>query len=189
MVSSGTQRYVAQKFVSPSTNAETLGAALMLFFENILAETIRPILEKHGIETLEPDQWYPMQLILDVEKDIVDSPLYGNESLVALGMKAIDTAPFDPSITTIEQAIAALDTIVNYASRNIPEGFGYHLVESRPGYILVTENMPFPDDAIYGYLWAVARRFKPHNTTFTIQRVPDPQPEVYPGEAYEIQWG
>jgi hypothetical protein len=42
---------------------------------------------------------------------------------------------------------------------------------------------------IYGVLWAIARRFRPAGVSFTVRLIENPNPEDFPGTAFEITWG
>ncbi|MEP7286551.1 MAG: hypothetical protein ABI947_12370 [Chloroflexota bacterium] len=75
------------------------------------------------------------------------------------------------------------------AHRNIPSGENFTIVEFRLNFMLVMANTPYPADTTYGYLWAIAKCFRPLNTTFSVTRVENLVADEYPGNAYEIRWG
>ena len=50
--------YIARQFVASSPEAEGLGVALLPFTQNLLAEDMRPLLQKHQLGNPVPDQWY-----------------------------------------------------------------------------------------------------------------------------------
>jgi len=50
--------YIARQFVASSPAAEVLGVALLSFTQNLLAEDMRPLLQKHQLGNPVPDQWY-----------------------------------------------------------------------------------------------------------------------------------
>lgn len=182
-------RYVAQPFIASSEQAEMLGASLSALMDNLQSEEIRPFLEKYSLEQIDPMKWYPQQLVLDFERAIAKSQIDAMYSLVAIGMKGIDSMPLDPNVQTLEQAVILGNTMMRRVCRNIPEDEGAIIVENRPGYLLVIQNVPFPDDMIYGYLWALARRYKPANAMFSVEKVANPNPEQHPGTGFAITWG
>ena len=184
-----TTRYVAQPFTASSPQAEMLGASLAALMENLQREDIMPFLEAHHLDKIEPMKWYPQQIVLDFERSIAESKINAIDSLVAIGMKGIDSMPFDPSIKTLEQAITLGNTMMRQICRNIPEEEGATIVENRPGYMLLVQNVPFPADMIYGYLWALTRRYRPATAKFAVKKIDNPNPDQNPGMAFEITWG
>src|SRR5258708_2196464 len=178
--------YVATLFVAPSANAESIGAAMAGWTENIRAEDIQPILKKHGLETIEPEKWYNMQVLLNVVKDIVESRNNVLEDLTAVGIKTVETMPLSPEVNSIESALNFINQAVRLTSRNIPDEFGVLLKVVTPQHFLVTNNSPFPEANVYGYLWGLVNRFKAPDHIFTIHALPKEQgtPTVF-----SIKWG
>ena len=181
--------YVATKFAASSPNAEIMGSVLVGFLTNLRAEDIRPILKTYHLEEIDVNKWYPQQLILDFDKAVAEQKVNATDNLVAIGIKLIDSVPLNPETKTVEDAIRSLDVIARAVVRNVPTEEGFRIVESRPGYALVVANTPWPDDLVYGYLWATVRRYKPANANFTVKEVKNQQPDVNPGVAYDITWG
>jgi hypothetical protein len=180
-------KYVAETFVAPSPEAEVIGQGFLALVNNLQSEDIKPFLKQYQLEAIEGDKWYPMQLVLDIEKAMVEAKVNATQNLVAIGISLVDTMPF-PNVTTLEQAIDMLNTMISYGTRNIPEESRWYVAESEPGHVLVTMNMPYPADAVFGYLWGIARRFKPANTKFSVKQVENPKPAEFPGVAFEIRW-
>jgi hypothetical protein len=189
MVSKSPSKYVAQEGVAASPDVQVIGSVLQAFAQNIRVEETRPLLQKYGFTTIESDQWYPQQLVLDFEMAVANSPFNGGENLVAIGMKIVDTMPFPESTKTIEDGVNAFNLMMRQIFRNTPEDETFFIPTSRPGYLLVIANLPYPYHALYGYLWGLAKRFRPSETEFKVVSVQNPKPEEYPGQAFEITWG
>jgi len=81
-------------YVTPSPEAKIIGQVIFAFTQNIRSDELAAILSKYGLTSIQPDQWYPLQLCLDFEQAVAESTENGTESLVAIGMKFIDTCRF-----------------------------------------------------------------------------------------------
>jgi len=53
---------------------------------------------------------------------------------------------------------------------------------------IVYHNTPNPDDAIYGFLWGMAARFKGEGEHFVVKQIENPAPEKA-RSAFETTWG
>jgi len=188
MLTTTTGKYVAQQFVASSPQAEMLGVIIEGFLHNLRTEEIREFLMRYGLETIDPKRWYSQQLILNIEKAIVEAQINASENLVALGMEAVEHQPFPPTVKTIGDGILAIKAIMASVTRNVPPDETMDIIVQRPGYMLVVVNMPFAADSLYGYLWGVTRRFRPPKSIFSVKKVNNPDPENHPGMAFEITW-
>lgn len=181
--------YVAQLFVSPSPDTLQLGAPMQALLSNIRTEELMPILVKHGITEIQDDQWYPMQIFLDVFRDIVERSGGVTLDLIAIGIRGVETsAPFPPEIDTVEKGLGVMD----YASRqvnvkNVPPEFGYPITQIAEGHLQVTNNTPIPDESIYGYIWGITNRLKQEEDDFLIISLPKVSPEQ--PTTFEVIWG
>ena len=183
-----TKRYAAQEYVASSPDAEILGAVLLSFVQNVKADELMPFLKKYGLDEMDPNKWYPQQLILDFYKGMADNTINMSENMVAIGIKSVETVPQNPDAKTLEQAILTSNATNKVILRNVPEDEGFAIAESRPGYLLVIDNTPYPADAMYGYFWGLARRYKTPGGGFRVVRVDNPKPDQFPGRAFEITW-
>ena len=179
-------KYAAQEYVASSPDAEILGAALLALVQNLKADELLPVLKKYGLDKMDPNTWYPQQLILDFYKGMADNTINISENLVAIGIKAVETVPQDPNAKTLEEAILASNMTNKQIMRNVPEEEGFAIAESRPGYLLIIDNTPYPADTMYGYLWGLAKRYKSPGGTFRVVRVDNPVPDRFPGRALEV---
>jgi hypothetical protein len=184
-------KYIAEKFVSPSPEAEQMGYNFSGFFECVRAEDIDPILQKHGlsVSTFDPTQWYPMQTILDIMKDIYDSDENVSEKLVAMSIKAAQIWPFPPEAKTLPEILMAANKMNSQMQRNVPEGFGGSIRVLGEKHIQMFFNMPHPDESAYGGLWGIVNRYKPAHDVFVVRIIDNPDPENHPGTCIDIKWG
>lgn len=63
-------RYVATPFVAGKPNTEVIGQVVISFSENLESDVIAPILPKHGLDNIQPDQWYSHQAWMNLLKDL-----------------------------------------------------------------------------------------------------------------------
>lgn len=182
-------RYVAKPYIAGTPQAEVIGQTMISFVDNLEAQTIQPILEKHGFTQIEADKWYSHQLWMDILKDMDDS--LGGQStsaFVAFGRQVVKNAVMPPQIQSIPDALNALHAIHHANLRNIPAEEGYEIEVKGEKHYIVYHNTPNPDDAIYGFLWGMAARFKGEDESFTVKQIENPAPERA-RSAFEITWG
>src|SRR5260221_11531967 len=99
-------KYASQTYVAPSPDVEVIGEGVLALLRNLHADDIAPFLKQYNLETVEPEKWYPMQLILDIEKAIVEAKINVSETLVAIGVKGMDTVTF-VNVNSLAEAIYA----------------------------------------------------------------------------------
>jgi len=146
------------EFVSFDPNVEVSGQSMLCVVAG-MGKSARPLLEKYGLDKLEPDKWYELQPILDFYKEISHS----SNSLLNLhstGLKVPDTAVFPPDIDSISKALVSLDEAYHMNHRGGEIGHYRTLVLSTHQMDIVAET-PFPCDLDYGIILGLARRFKP----------------------------
>lgn len=122
-------------------------------------EMFKPILESYGLKTIDPEVWYPQQLTLDIQRAIKQSS-GGSQNLVAIGMKIIETAQFPP-MESLQQAVNAFAASYPMNFRNQADKDLIHAEIIEDGLIHVTNSSPHSDDMIFGYVYALVKRFAP----------------------------
>src|SRR5579859_5160424 len=68
-----------------------------------------PLLDRHGLRNIQAEDWYSLQLNLDLLEDIRVSK-FDFLSQVAIGEKIPDFVHWPPSIQTVEEAFGSIDT-------------------------------------------------------------------------------
>jgi hypothetical protein len=180
--------YIAQEYIASSPEAEIIGALMLALVQNLKADELVPMLKTYGLADIDPNKWYPQQLVLDFFKAVAANSVNVSENFVAMGMKSMDMLPIDPRVKTFEESITAFDSTNQQITRNIPADEVLMIAESTPDHVLLIANMPYPIDMVYGYVWVLARRYKPANRSFTVTRVDNPTPDQYPGSALKVIW-
>jgi hypothetical protein len=181
-------KYVATPFVAGTPQAEVIGQTVLAFAQNLEADTIAPLLPKYGLDNIDPEKWYPHQAWMNILKELSEMP-DGATGLVAFGRKVVETAMMPPEIDTIPKMLEALHAIHHLNLRHVPEEEGYSLEKLGEKHYIVYQNTPNPDDAIYGFLWGLAARFKAPGEQFVVRKIENTKPEQYSGSAFEVKWG
>jgi hypothetical protein len=183
-----TSKYVAKEFVASSPEAQTLGGPIQAYTQNLKTEEIQPFLQKYGLQAIKPDEWVPQQLVLDFQQAIANSSVNSGENLVAIGLRLVETLPFPDTTQSIEDAVLAFNGMMKQVFRNVPADENISVQAKRPGYLLVITNLPYAKDAVFGYMWGLAKRYRPSGAQFSVEPVENPNPDDYPGSAYAITW-
>mgnify|MGYP005850136135 FL=1 len=170
------------RYVAFDPNTEIIGAMLEGTVYSMERETLLPLLRKHGFEEIEFDKWYPLQPVLDLFTDIVND-IGGMFNMVAIGMKAGESFPFPPEITSFEQVLEMSDTLNRASYRNGDPGT-IRAEKLGERHYRMHVHLPFPQDLHYGIWWAVAKRFVPDMHTLKISRQVI---DLYTS-LYEFQW-
>ena len=148
-----------KKYTASTPQAEVIGSALLAYEEAIHYKEFQTILKGFGLVKIDAATWYPQQLTLDIQKAIKERQ--GNSrSLVSIGMKIIDTANFPP-MKSLEEA---LDAFASSYPLNFRHQSSHDLIIARrltPRHIQVVNQSPHSDEMIYGYIYAMVKRFAP----------------------------
>jgi hypothetical protein len=182
-------KYVAQKFIAPSPDAQVIGFTFKPYLHSLRAEDIAPLLAKHGLPSIDPNQWYPMQRALDIQKDISNANENVSEILVAAGIQFARDWALPPETKTISDALHMVRQLSSKVDRCVPEGFGFTIQEVSEKHIRMFHNTPYTDDSVYGLLWGLVKRLKPDGAMFVVSIIDNPDPENYPGTCFDIKWG
>lgn len=181
-------KYVAQPFIAGTPQAEVIGQTVLAFSQNLEADVIAPLLPKYGFDTIDPESWYPHQNWMNVLREL--SQMDGSTTaFVAFGKQVVQAAVMPPEIDSIPKALDLLHTIHHLNLRNIPEDEGYAIRKLSERHYLVFHNTPNPDDAIFGFIWGLAARYKHPNEQFVVRQVPNPATDETPGTVFEVKWG
>lgn len=182
--------YVAKPFVAGTPEAEVIGQAVLAFSENLESDMIAPLLPRHNLGNIDPEAWYPHQNWMNVLQDI-ETEMGGQaqSAFVAFGKQVVASVVMPDDIKTIPDVLNALHDIHHLNLRNIPKEEGYQIEQKGDQHYYVYHNTPNPDDAIYGFLWAFAQRFKGPVDQFLVRILPEnPRPDIC-RSTFEVKWG
>lgn len=183
--------YVAQPFVAGTPEAKVAGHAMIAFADNLEADVVEPLLAKRGLTAIDPEGWYDHQVWMDILKELQETLGEGQAqtAFVAFGRQVVETAVMPPEIQSIPDVLNALHAIHHANLRNIPEEEGYIVEKRGEKHYAVYHNTPNPEDAIYGFLWGLASRFKEPTEIFSVQRLPENDRPDIARSVYIVKWG
>lgn len=150
-------------------NAMAIGQTMLAYLDNLAGENIKPILEKHNLTTIKPDEWYPLQPFLDVLNDLSNqSDMSSN--YVAIGMATVENMIIPPEVEslTLAQVLEGWDDLYQIQHRG--GDVGKVIVEKVTDTHYQTHlQHVYPDDMTYGVAYGLARRWLPKGTPFTVK--------------------
>ncbi|MBK8022785.1 MAG: hypothetical protein IPK19_15460 [Chloroflexi bacterium] len=171
-------------------NAEVSGVAMSAIFNHARREEVLDSLQRFGLEYLEPDQWYPVDQFINMFAEWFQSPAVST-NLISVGMAMIYHMEL-PEIAEKESSIDKLLLLGDLHSlyhRNGDVG-GYSVEMVSPNTIRFTENIIWPDDMIYGYLYGAAQHFFGRGVHFVLRYADDHVRQEMGGETtvFELTW-
>ncbi len=160
-----------QRYFTCSPDALLIGQTAVALLVNLQYDEIKPILVKYGLNEIDPNQWYPVQRILDIFNDIERIP-GGMMDLVAIGIAAgelgVKNMPEPLRKLPFDQFIEAYSQIWITRHKNI-DPKAVQTIVAGPKHVIITSMGPYPDDVIYGIFYAYARAILPKGTKFTVK--------------------
>lgn len=160
-----------EKYIA-TPNSEIIGATMQNFFVSQHTQpfdhVVREILNVYGIDKFNEDEWYPVELALELFKAI--EMRTNKQNLVALGVAYVDTALFPPEVNSIESGLTLLANTYDINCRNVAKDEGYTTKIIDTDHIQVEDYNPFPHDVVYGFIWGLCRRFKEKGEHFSVHR-------------------
>ncbi len=149
---------------------EIKGNLAISMLVNLQAEDFQPFLQKYGFASVDPDQWYSYQDLLNIFKEVSEKP-GAMFDFVAVGLAAVDR--FDlpshiASMTLEEFFLRVIPTLAEGQYRNgNPTRISVEKVAAK--HLLIRICTAYPDDLIYGFMYGFARRFAPKGTHFVLR--------------------
>ena len=154
------------QFVSPDPQAQVRSTTL-LELKNFVSAPFQPLLDKilkaHGVFTESPEEWYDMQLGLDISQEIQEN--VGPHTMFSIGKKAGELRQFPSTITSLEAALESINEAYQNSHRG--ENIGYYevlSVDMKEHVIEFKAHTPYPDEFDRGLLTSIARKFKPNGS-------------------------
>lgn len=173
------------QYVAFDESVEVNGQTILATLAGV-GEAVRPILDKHGLGSLQPDQWYPQQAWLDVLRDIHEGNFL---NLVGIGMKIPENAKFPPDIDSVESALRLLDTAYHMNHRNGEIGHYRYQPVGDHAIDVICDN-PYPSDFDYGIIYGLVKRFRPTGSDFKVVREGAPCRKKGDERCiYHVTWG
>jgi hypothetical protein len=146
---------------TPSEQVEVYGKSLQALYNamEFLKLKARQVLTSHGIESIEPEKWYPLQAILDSFNDILKQ--VGPHTTRSIGRSVPKNAVFPPAINSFESALLSLDQAyrMNHRGRGDIGSYRYQAGTGNNA-TMVCDN-PYPCEFDQGIIEALYDRFQP----------------------------
>lgn len=156
------------KYKTFGDDAEVLGQAMLAFVQSVNFDEFQKILEQHNLNKIDPEKWYHQQIWLDVFNDI-DQKKGASSNLVSIGMKVIETMATPPEFDNMPFLDQLRAFGGAYQANNRGKGIGEIQTEVLSDtHVIMHDGTPYPDDFVYGAYYAMARRFLPEGTQFSV---------------------
>ena len=178
--------YVSVRWQAPR-GTRVRGIAALSFFDTLSDEIVAPILDKHGLrmDDFEPDGWYDYQMMMDVEREVVELDFLAP---VAIGKNIATAFLASGVVTNLEDLIERqLHELHAATFQGQPEGFGYIIEKQGDKHYQITLNFPTHSYTVYGVLWEFARVTCPEGESFGLVPLTDMDSEQ--GATLELKWG
>lgn len=160
-----------RKYVAPE-GLEVAGVTALSYIDNIASDSYQPLIEKHGLENLEEEKWYPLQPFFNFFNEIVE--MQGTtQPFVAMGMKIADHSIFPPEM--IGQEVSMVQIIEGWQDHYAVNHRGADLipvksqkVADRHYQLILDKDHHYPFDLVYGLAFGFCRRMLPEDTDFEV---------------------
>jgi hypothetical protein len=119
----------------------------------------RQVLSAHGIESLEPDKWYPISSVIDSFNDILKE--VGPHTTRSIGRCVPKSAAFPPTINSFETALLSLDQAYRMNHRGTGDIGSYRYLPGAANSASMMCDNPYPCEFDQGIIEALYDRFPP----------------------------
>ena len=142
------------QYVSIHPQAEVIGQAI-LGIARALGDKAQPILERHGLDGVQPDGWYPQQRWLDALREIDQGDMF---DLIAVGKQVAEHVPLPAEVDSVESVLMMIGKTYTHNHRGCP---GYTKPEILgEKHVRLTVYDPYPNNMVYGVMYGFAARFE-----------------------------
>jgi hypothetical protein len=150
-------------------NLEIPGRAAHHLLESINRDNYLPILEQHGLADINEDSWYRLQDLLNVFNDMNER---GGTMMdfVSIGMAAGSNSILPPEMRDVplNKFLPAYAQYYQQLHRNGDAG-EIRVETQADNHVVLTIDVPYPDDLMYGLFYSYARRFARPDMHFMVR--------------------
>jgi len=149
--------------------AEIQGASLLSYLDNLKSEEIAPLLEKYGIDHIDPNEWYLLKPFMNVIDDLSSRRNF-DENMVAIGLKVADHAitPELKQFMTLASAMEGWNEQFKAIHRNGDVGEIVAEKVADRHYRLIHRHV-YPVAMNYGIMYGFAKHLLPQGAHFSVQ--------------------
>lgn len=151
--------------------AELNGTSAMMFSNSIMHDDLEDILKRRGLDSIDPNGWYPLQSLLDVFNDIAEGR-NASSTFVSIGMATAELS-INQMLSADLKSLSLAEFWQSYPDvwlarhRKGDVGYVTCVVEDERN-ITLTFRAPYPDDMIYGLVYGYTRYFRPKGSHFSV---------------------
>lgn len=148
-----------------STDQEILGQFIVAYYDATNSDHFNHFFERNNLGRINPDEWYPLQDLLNVFNDMVDDRS-DMMDFISIGMNMAENAdlPSDFDSMDVPELMKQAGNIFMSAFRGSDVGeIGVELVSDN--HVKVHYVTPFPDDVVYGTLYGFLRRYSDNSSS------------------------
>lgn len=138
-------------------NGEVHGSGLRALVHHLRNSATLPVIKAHGFDQIDPEEWYPVDSVIEVFVAWNNAP-GGMENLISIGMSIIDLAEHPPEVAKapLMDQLKMVDAMHKATHRG--DVGGWHIEQLSPTCVRYTTDAIWPDDLLYGFLYALARK-------------------------------
>lgn len=145
-------------------DAEVKGAEVLSVAEaagrlsTVFGERAEELLAEHGLDDVEPEEWYPLQAYLDTIEHIADQ--VGDEMVLYVGKELPDIIDWPSDVSTVVDAMESITAAYEMFHRG--DRIGYYDLERLGGNeVRLTCRNPYPCSLTRGVIRGAGERFSP----------------------------
>ncbi|HEX3049369.1 MAG TPA: hypothetical protein VHP83_01860 [Aggregatilineaceae bacterium] len=161
--------YRATRFQPSSPDAKANGQVLMPYFEVLKGSKLQHLIPTYHLDQLDPNIFYPQKTVCDMQFQMSKEMGLFSGELVNIGIKSIDSIGFPPEVKTLHNALDMLHQIYQAIHQGVPAEEGWLFESLSDTKKRIFFNSPYEPFAAYGYIYAIAKRFKPSETDSTVE--------------------
>ena len=144
-------------------NVELNGHSAYAFLNSVLHSEFSEIVAQHGLNAINREAWYPVRDVLAVLEAIANTP-NATVSLVSIGMAAAENVALPPEALSLtpDQFFVLYEQLYPARHRNGHAGtVRAAVLGPRAATLTLDADVPYPDDVMYGVLYAYIHRLEP----------------------------
>ncbi len=164
-------------------HAQVLGAGMSAIFNHYRREAVLASLKTHGLDYLEPDEWYEVDKFIEVFAEWHHLPAF-TTNYVSVGMALIYHMEALDELDAVDplQKLLLLGDL-HVAQHRAGEVGRYKVTQLTERHIVYEENMVWPDDLIYGYIYGATQHILRDQTSFVVTYDEKHQRQEYGGQS------
>ncbi len=178
--------YIADQTKAPP-GAEMVGQSIADWVDNLNREITDPVFKKHGLDNIDPEAWYSLEIVVDLYHEMLQSE-GGGPALVAMGKASAGPVQEIFKFSSYEEFLDGAGKPFKAAIRNIPDEYGLIITRRGDKHYEITNNSIVPNDMIYGYLWEMLKLVREPGQEYTFRPLSGYSPGSTQRAVFELKW-